>query len=186
MIEYQLLILFADLLIIAGLYWVVSEVLQIRHTAPFIRTHESVVDEVVQIFGELPKGSVVYDPGCGDARTLAILAKRNPNARCISIELRRFPYLLGRWRLWRDPVPNLELRRGNMYNVDFRDATHIYTYLYPKVMASLEPKFKKELKPGTILISLDFTLKTMRPTRNLQLASFTEESLGKTLSVYQF
>ena len=40
-----------------------------------------------------------------------------------------------------------------MYSVDFRPATVVTAFLWPGAMARLRPKFEKELRPGTRVIS---------------------------------
>jgi SAM-dependent methyltransferase len=155
-------------------------------TPPFIRTRPPVAKEVAEAFGTLPPGSVVYDPGCGDGRVLFAIAEKNPHARFVGIELRMFPYMLALRQKRLHPNVDITFIRGNSFKLDLSSATHMYTYLYPKVMDMLLPKLEKELRPGTELISLDFEFQNKETERSMPLASAEAQKLGRTLYVYRF
>ena len=179
-----LLLLVVDLLSIFFCYFLIREMLIFRNTAPFVPTRASAVDEIVQVIGMLPAGSVMYDLGCGEGRILRAVADKNPESRYVGLDIRRIPYYLAKHKSkGRD---NMLFERGDFYKKDFSDATHIYTYLYPKVMVGLQPKFEKELKPGTMLYSLDFPFKDKQPVRTIRLAAPSKKSLAKELYVYEF
>ena len=164
----------------------ILELCRVGRVPPFIRTRVPVADEIAAAFGTLPEGSVVYDPGCGDGRVLFAIAKRNPGVRCVGIEIRLFPYMLAMSKKQNHPEANIEFVRGNCFTQDLSVATHMYVYLYPKVMDSLLPKLMRELKPGTELISLDFKFKKKQPERVIPLASAERKKLGQTLYAYRF
>jgi tRNA G46 methylase TrmB len=151
--------------------------------APFVPTRPEVLEEIMEIIDPLPEGSVFYDLGCGDARMLVEMAKRNPNVRFIGIEFQFIPYLLARFRT---RGKNISIKRGMFENYDISDATHVYAYLYPHVMDNLLPKFEKELKPGSIVYSLDFECSQRTGGRIVALSSHDPLKLGTNLFVYSF
>jgi SAM-dependent methyltransferase len=182
----QALVLGVDLVVIAITIYIIREMLVLGSIPPFIRTRWTVTEEIADTIGPLPPGSVVFDPGCGDGRVLRALAKRNPGARFVGIELRWYPYFLGLLRCKQAGLTNIELRRGNMYAESFAHATHLYTYLYSEAMNQLLPKLEREVQPGTILVSLDFPFSDKEVESDTQLASAEPSKLGKKLYVYRF
>ncbi len=52
---------------------------------------------------------------------------------------------------------------GSLYQTDLSNYNYIYCYLAPKMMAKLEQKLERELKPGTILVSKSFKLPNTTP-----------------------
>lgn len=178
--------LIANLVVLAFGMKLILEIFRSRNVPPFIRTRESVAQEAAEAFGQLAAGSVVYDPGCGDGRVLFAIAARNPGARCVGIELRIFPYLRALLLKRKHPDANILLVRGNAFRQDLSEATHLYTYLYPEVMDRLLPKLQKEVRPGTILISLDFPFTDKEAEKTIPLASAEEGKLGRMLHVYRF
>lgn len=164
----------------------VLELSRYGRIAPFIRTRASIAEEVAEVFGILPEGSVVIDPFCGDGRILFAIARRNPKVRFVGIELRTYPYLRALW--WKRKFPGTDMRfmRGNCYKQDLSSATHLYTYSSNDAMDALLPKLEKELKPGAKVISLDFQFSKKVVERTIPLKTAQKGKLGQTLYVYRF
>ncbi|MDB5237537.1 MAG: ribosomal protein methyltransferase [Parcubacteria group bacterium] len=179
-------ILFLNIFMLVFGAKLIVELFRYGSVPPFIRTREPIAHEVAEAFGTLPEGSVVYDPGCGDGRVLFAIAKKNPRARYVGIELRLFPYLLAKRQRRMHPEADIRFIRGDSFKQDLSKATHVYTYLYPKVMDKLLPKLQNELRPGTVLISLDFQFKDKEAERTIPLSGAAEGKLGKLLYVYRF
>ena len=63
--------------------------------------------------------------------------------------------------------------RGDIFKEDLSSATVVYVYLVPKTLDRLIPKFKKELKKGTKIISykyeMNLTLKKIDKENELRL-----------------
>ncbi|MDB4992123.1 MAG: methylase [Parcubacteria group bacterium] len=151
--------------------------------APFVPTRAKVTTEIADIIGPLPTRSVFYDLGCGDARMLVEMAKRNPDAQFIGIEFQFIPFLLAKYRT---RGTNIRIIRGMFEKHDLSEATHIYAYLYHHVMNALLPKFEKELSPGAVVYVLDFKLAEREEDRMHLLDSREKGKLGSELYVYTF
>ncbi len=175
-----------DLILIAFGVKLTGELLREGKVPPYIRTRTAIAEEVAEVFGTLPLGSVLYDPGCGDGRVLFAVARRNPGLHCVGIELRTFPYGCALWKKRRHPGMNVNFVRANAFAQDLSPATHLYTYLYPNVMDALLPKLEKELRPGTILLSLDFPFTHKQPVGTVPLVNAEEGKLGSMLYTYVF
>lgn len=125
--------------------------------APFWKTSKKIARKI----GELAKinsKDIVYELGSGDATTLLVLSKEF-GAKCIGVEIDPMRHLIAKLKKKLNGNPtNLNLVKNNFFNVDLSDATIIYVYLVPKALQRLMPKFKKELKTGTKIISYRYQI----------------------------
>lgn len=154
---------------------------------PFVGIPNNVLPEIEKAL-VLKDDSVVYDLGCGDARVLFHLAKNNPKLKYIGIENSLFPFVIARvLSFWNKKINNInvEIIKKDFFDVDLSNATHIFTYLYPNIMDDLLPKFDKELKIGTRLISASFHFTGKREIALIDLKR-GKYQLGKLLYVYEF
>jgi len=108
---------------------------------------------------DLKPGEKLYDLGCGDGRIAIMAAKLG--AKAVGIEINPLLYLLAKLASIR--VPNLELRWGNLYNVDLSDADVVALYLSPSGNLKLMKNLKK-LKPGARIVSYRWPL-PLRPAK---------------------
>jgi len=158
-----------------------------QNKVPFVTSPNSVSKDIAKAL-EVNDQSVVYDLGCGDGRILFYLASLNPKAKYIGIENCALPILLSRIRLFFNKKKLggcVEIVNKDFFKQDLSNATHIFTYLYPNVLDELLPKFEKELKPGTKLVSLSFSFASKRPISEIDLGR-KKYKLGRKLFVYQF
>lgn len=124
--------------------------------APWVPTPRSVIDRML-IMAKVKPGEVVYDLGCGDGRVL-IRAARKFGARGVGIEIDVSRYLwsllsvilLGLWR-------RVKILRKDLFSVDLGHADVIFTYLLQDTNDRLKEKMRRELRPGTRIISNTFT-----------------------------
>jgi predicted RNA methylase len=104
---------------------------------------------------------VVYDLGCGDGRMVLAAALRY-HARAVGIEIDPLRYL------WCQFLITILFQRkrvriifGNLFTKDLSEADVVMCYLMPDALAKLENKLKKELKPGTRVVSNRFSFPTL-------------------------
>jgi len=112
----------------------------------------------------------------------------NPKARYIGIENNVLPILLARAESFLNKKKtgnDVEIINGDFFKQDLRNATHIFTYLYPNIMDELLPKFEEEFKPGTRLVSLSFKFASKNPISEIDLKR-SKYKLGRKLYIYQF
>jgi SAM-dependent methyltransferase len=99
---------------------------------------------------------VVFDLGSGDGRIVNMAASLY-GARGVGIELQ--PYLVeqSRQAAHETAVSNrVEFIVGDMFKADISRATVVMLYLWPSVNSALEAKLKRELRPGTRVVSHSF------------------------------
>lgn len=127
---------------------------------PFIGTPNQDIEFVATQFG-IDSRDVFYDLGSGDGRIIFSI-ERLTAAKAKGFELIT-------WAYWLALVKKFFLRseaefvNGNFFDSSWREATIIYCYLFPSLMSSVEAKLKNECQSGTLLISRDFSLPSLRP-----------------------
>lgn len=114
--------------------------------APFVPTKSPAADAMIAL-SHIKKGDVVYDLGSGNGKLLLLASKKG--ARAIGYEIN--PVLA-----FFSNIRGAHTRWKNFWNADIHDANVIFIYLLPWKMERLADKLKKELKPGTIIVSNSF------------------------------
>lgn len=181
--EFFLLILLM-IVIVLFIMWTIGN---FKNKAPFVTSSNSVLKDIARVM-ENKENSIVYDLGCGDGRILFYLSKIQNKAKYIGIENSTFPFILSRiGAFYNEKISKnkVEILKEDFFKHDLSEATHIFTYLFPSVMDDLLPKFDKELKPGTRLVSLSFKFTNKAPLFEVDL-NRSKYKLGRKLYVYQF
>ncbi len=151
---------------------------------PFVPVRGRIVDEIIAAL-ELKDDSVLYDLGCGDGRVLFAGVKDFPNRSALGIERAPFPYLCAKIRKVFSKTKNVSIIYGDFFKLDFSPATHIFIYLFPSILDELLPKFEKELKQGTRLVSCDFQFSKRKPDEVIKTKS-KDWQTNHTIYVYHF
>jgi SAM-dependent methyltransferase len=123
----------------------------------FVPTRESVADDMLQL-AKVTSADVVYDLGSGDGR-IVMLAAQKYGARGVGIEID--PKLVSIARQVAkegEAEDRVSFIHGDLFEADVSRATVVTIYLSPRVNAKLEPKLRKELRPGTRIVSHQFPL----------------------------
>ena len=109
--------------------------------------------ETMLRFAEVGPRDTVYDLGAGTG-AIVFRAARIYRARVLGVEVEPLRYLILRWRrAWGPFADRVTLRWGNLFDLEFRDATVITAFLWPGAMARLKPKLESELPPGARVVS---------------------------------
>ena len=104
------------------------------------------------------RGETVYDLGSGEGRLLMIAAQEF-GAKAIGVEIDPFRYWLTRLKIkWAKMGDVVSVKRGNLFDVDLRDADVVMIYLLPKANAKLAPKLLNELKPSARVVCHAFPI----------------------------
>ncbi|MGE5791217.1 MAG: SAM-dependent methyltransferase [Bacteroidota bacterium] len=138
---------------------------------PYVPTKQEVVEEMLRMAGVKP-GDVVYDLGCGDGR-IVVTAAQKFGARGVGVDIdpKRIAEAVENAR--RAGVERqVEFRVGDLFETDIREATVVTLYLLPDVNLRLKPKLLRDLKPGTRVVSHDFSMgDDWKPERTLRLGN---------------
>ncbi|WP_228151635.1 class I SAM-dependent methyltransferase [Pseudazoarcus pumilus] len=110
----------------------------------------------------------LLDIGCGIGSVLAPLARRHPQVRITGIEAAPLPWLIG-WLRTRT-AGNARVLRGDFFAAHWRDHDLVYAFLSPHPMAAVWDKARREMRPGSLLVSKDFAVPQAKPTDTVTLA----------------
>lgn len=158
----------------------------LKGEVPFLSSPGMVLKEIEKAL-EIKDDSIVYDLGCGDGRVLFYLSRSNKKAKYIGIENNPFPlFLVKIMSIFKNNKDiDVKIVNNDFFKQDISEATHVFLYLLPKKMDKLLPKFEKELKPGTRIVSLSFPFMDKTPTKTIDLKR-GKYKLGRNIYVYQF
>lgn len=161
MFSYVVLLLFLFVAIITTILYM-SIIIGLIQTkgVPFVSTSSKDFDKILQAAG-LKTGETIYDLGCGKA-TLLIKAAKKYGAKGIGYELSLWPWLWSQFNIFISRA-DVKVYMKNFFSADLSQADVVFCYLFPEVMAKLEPKFKKEMKPGSRVVSYSFKLPEVVP-----------------------
>lgn len=112
--------------------------------------------EVMETMFRLTKptaGDVLFDLGCGDARILVAAARRF-GTQGVGYDIDTKLLEKGRNDAQKNRVAELiTLRAEDLFAADLSSATIVAIYLSDRINSKLRPKFFRELKPGTRVVS---------------------------------
>ena len=123
----------------------------------WVPTPPTVVDAMLKLADVKPT-DVVYDLGCGDGVIVATAAQKY-GARAVGIDIDPQRVKEATERAQKMGVSDkVEIRRGDLFEADIKDATVVTLYLLRSLNMKLMPKLQKELKPGTRIVSQSFDM----------------------------
>ena len=123
----------------------------------YVPTPQPVVDAMLKMV-RLTDKDVVYDLGCGDGR-IPITAAVKYGARGVGIDIdpKRIEEATQNAKA-AGVTDKVTFLTQDLFDSDIHDATVVTLYLLPSLNEKLMPKLKKELKPGTRVISHAFDM----------------------------
>ena len=125
--------------------------------APWVPTPPEVVVKMLDM-AQVTKDSVVYDIGCGDGRIVLYAAKAF-GAHGVGIDIDPVRIDECKANAKRDKVESLtKFILGDATKMDISKATVVTLYLLPESNELLRPKFEKDLKPGTLVVSHNYVV----------------------------
>ncbi len=124
--------------------------------APYLWTPKNALKEAFEIVCLKP-GDVFYDLGAGDGKAL-IMAEKKFGGRAIGFELSPIINLFAKLHLYFGHARNSKVYLKNFYKQDLSDANVIFCFLTVAAMKKLKPKFERELRRGTKIISYCFSI----------------------------
>jgi len=151
--------------------------------APFVPTPPEVVDKMLEL-AQASKDSVIYDIGCGDGRIVVAAAKKY-GARGVGIDIDPVRIKESKANAKASGVEKLvKFREEDATKTDISPATIVTLYLLPESNELLRPKFERELKPGTLIITHNYIVPGWED-KEIDTATVTD-SEGKSHSVFLY
>jgi precorrin-6B methylase 2 len=132
--------------------------------APWVPTPRRVVHKMLEM-AEVGPDDLLVDLGCGDGRLL-ISAARRCGARAVGIEIDPLRYA---WCRMLVSVLGLQdqvrIVHGDLFAQDLREASVVTCYLLQGTNQRLQEKLRRELAPGTRVVSNTFTFPELHLVR---------------------
>jgi SAM-dependent methyltransferase len=134
----------------------------------FAVTPQPLADAMLKL-ARVTRDDVVYDLGSGDGR-IVILAAQKYGARAVGVELEPRLVDISRQVAREGGVEDrATFIEGDLFAADISHATVVTLWLSDTVNARLEPKLKRELRPGTRIVSRQFPIGTWSPQVTVRL-----------------
>ncbi len=128
-----------------------------RWDVPYVPTPYEIVDEMLEM-AEVTESDILYDLGCGDGRIVITAARRlGTRGYGVDIDPERIQecHTNASAAGVEDQVTFLN---QDLFETDFSQASVLTLYLLNSVNMRLRPKILEELKPGTRVVSHDFSM----------------------------
>jgi cyclopropane fatty-acyl-phospholipid synthase-like methyltransferase len=132
----------------------------------YVPSPDSVVDAMMEL-AHVTAADVVYDLGSGDGRIPVAAARRGAFGVGIEIDA----------KLNREAADNakkagvsdrVQFLTQDLFEADIRNATVVTLFLLPRINQDLMPKLKRELRPGTRIVSHQFDMGDQWPPEQSQ------------------
>jgi hypothetical protein len=126
-------------------------------------------DTANALAGLLPEqaGARFLDLGAGIGSVLCPLARARPDAQFTGIENAPLVWLTGYLRT--RGMPACVWCWGDMWRADLAGYDVVYAFLSPAPMPALWAKAKREMRPGSLLVSNSFAVPEVGPERIIEL-----------------
>jgi len=130
---------------------------QTRSLAPYVPTPSDVVERMLTL-AKIGARDVVYDLGCGDG-VIVTTAAQKYGARAVGIDIDPVRVKEATERAQKMGVSDkVRIVQGDLFEADIKEASVVTLYLLTSLNIKLMPKLKKELKPGTRIVSQSFSM----------------------------
>lgn len=151
---------------------------EVRLDVPYVSTPYEVIEEMLRM-AEVKKGDILYDLGCGDGR-IVIEAAQKFGARGVGIDIDPERIQESKENAAKAGVNKLvEFHQQDLFEADFHEASVVTLYLLSSINLKLRPKLLRELKPGSRVVSHDFSMENWKPDKSSEVYAS-----GRSHSVY--
>jgi uncharacterized protein (TIGR03000 family) len=147
----------------------------------FVPTSDRLVEKMLEM-AKVTKDDAVFDLGCGDGR-MVVLAAAKYGAHGVGVDIDPQRVKEAKANVEKAKVGKLvEIRLGDALKVeDLNTATVIVLYMLPEFMKQLKPIVLKECKPGTRIVSHNYTFPEWDAKDTVTMGS---QGSGPTLYLY--
>lgn len=147
--------------------------------APYVPTPQDVVERMLEL-ANITDQDVVYDLGCGDGR-IVITAATKYGARGVGVDIE--PHWV-KEALSNAQEANVEhlvtISHQDAMTLDLSAATVVMLYLVHSSTAKIQPVIRRQVKPGTRIVSHSFDAQNWEPVK---VEKFTD-AIGSVRTLY--
>ncbi len=128
-----------------------------RLDVPYVPTPDEIVTEMIRM-AEIRENDIVYDLGCGDGRIVITACKRT-GARGVGVDIDPERIAECRSNVQKAGIEgNVTFIQQDLFKIDFSEATVLALYLLPEINVKLRPRILNEMKPGSRIISHNYSM----------------------------
>jgi uncharacterized protein (TIGR03000 family) len=133
----------------------------------YVPTPQEVVDAMLRL-GEVKKGDVVYDLGCGDGRIVITAVEKYGAERGVGVDIDPERIKDSRANAAKSKVGDrVEFRQADVLDMkDLPSASVVMLYMGEDMNLRLRPILQKVLKPGSRVVSHRFTMGDWKPLKS--------------------
>ena len=162
------------LLGIAAVFMTFSAVAATKYTGeggveldvPYVPTPQELVDRMLKL-GSVTASDVHYDLGSGDGRIVVTAARDLKVKKGVGVDLDPVRIAEANENAKKAGVTDrVTFHRGDLFAMDFKEASVLTMYLLPEVNLKLRPKILDEMKPGSRVVSHAFTMGDWQPDKH--------------------
>ncbi len=163
LIIFLQIIFFLALILFAIFFVIQAYNILIKGRPPYVSTKKRIVKKIIEELDfKDSDGIKVYEIGCGKANFLRTFRKKYKKIKLVGIEYSFLPISIARFLNFVERS-KIKLLKENYFKSNFSDAVMIYCYLGVNNTNRLAERFKKECKPGTIIVSFQFRIDNFEP-----------------------
>jgi SAM-dependent methyltransferase len=131
--------------------------------APYVPTPTAIVDRMLTL-AKVGPGDYVIDLGSGDGRLVITSVAKYKARGGKGVEIDRSLVRQATEQAGKAGVGDrVTFVAGDLFAEDIGQATVVTLYLLPTMMGDVEAKLRKELRPGTRVVSHDYPLPSWKP-----------------------
>ena len=137
----------------------------------YVPTPQRIVDRMLDM-AQVKPGDYMIDFGCGDGRMVISAAKRG--ARGYGVDINPVRINEANENAKKAGVTDrVEFKIANLFEEDLSKADVMAMYLLPEINLRLRPKILNDMKPGTRIVSHDFSMGEWKPDQRDTVAKKT-------------
>lgn len=144
-----------------------------RTQVPLFLAGECVRAKLAELLA--PERSLRFiDLGCGLGGIIAALKRARPECEFHGVELAPLPFVVSRLRAGR---AGCRVERRDLMSVDLAGYDVVYAFLSPAPMPQLWAKAKREMRPGSLFVSLAFSVPGVAPQQVIPVSGNDRHTL---------
>lgn len=158
---YLILLIFCAALLLF-VFWMITHIYSNLSGIPFVVSTDERTKSIIKLLDPKP-GEKIVDLGSGNGKLLFEIARRGSIAYGYEINpLAYFQSVLFTKKLG---LSNVKIYRENFFNVNLSKFDAVVIYGIAPTMPRIEEKLKRELKPGTRIVSNYFKFPNLKPIK---------------------
>jgi SAM-dependent methyltransferase len=139
----------------------------------YVPTPQKVVNKMLEA-AKVGESDVVYDLGSGDGRIPIAAVKDFGAKRGVGVDID--PELIRKANenaQQAGVADKIEFIQGDLFTMDFSEATVVTLYLGIKINLKLRPQLLEQLKPGTRIVSHNYDMGDWKPEQTIKVENST-------------